>query len=68
MRMDSMTQPRGKIPTVRAKPVRSASDDQVAQQPGGKDVQNGSNHVEAPLTTERSGATARPTERLYSGW
>ena len=66
--MDFMTQPRGKIPTVRAKPVRSVSDDQVARQPDGKDVQNGSHHVETPLTAERSGATARPTERLYSGW
>ena len=68
MRMDSMTQPRGKIPTVRAKPVRSPIDDQGTKPPDGEAVQNGSHLAEAPLPAERSGAAARPTERLYSGW
>ena len=68
MRMDSMTQPRGKIPTIQAKPVRSASDNQTIKRPDGIDPQNGSPLTQAPVSSERSGAPVRPAERLYSGW
>ena len=63
-----MTQPRGKIPTIRAKPVRSASETQIAKRPDEQNGRNGAHVSEPPVSTERSGAPARPPERLYSGW
>ncbi len=63
-----MTQPRGKIPIIQAKPVRSASDHPAVKRPDEQDVQDASRRTEAPASTERSGAPARPPERLYSGW
>ena len=68
MRMDTMTQPRGKIPTIQAKPVRSVSEHQAAKLPDGQEVRDNAHHTEPPASTERSGAPARPPERLYSGW
>ena len=63
-----MTQPRGKVPTIRAKPVRSAPESQTGQRSDAKDLQKRSDLNEAPESTERSGVPVRPPERLYSGW
>ena len=63
-----MTQPRGKIPTIQAKPVRSASEVRTLKRPDGQEVPNASQFNEPSGSAERSGAPARPPERLYSGW
>ncbi len=63
-----MTQPRGKIPTIQAKPVRSDPDSQTVKRSDGNVAQNGSHLAKVPVSNRRAGEPVRPPERLYSGW